>query len=114
MVNPRAFAATACGLVAAAVALLSSPEGARAQAPPDQGYPERTVRVIVPTAAGGSIDTTARVIAAALAAPDVKAKLEALSMEVRSGAREDLRAVLAADMGKWGRLVKEKNIRIAQ
>jgi hypothetical protein len=35
-------------------------------------------------------------------------------MEVRSGAREDLRAVLAADMGKWGRLVQEKNIRIAQ
>jgi len=53
-------------------------------------------------------------ITQALAAPEVRAKLEALSMEVRSGAREDLRAVLAADMGKWGRLVQEKNIRIAQ
>jgi tripartite-type tricarboxylate transporter receptor subunit TctC len=50
----------------------------------------------------------------ALAAPDVKAKLEALSMEIRSGASADLRAVLAGDMDKWGRLVKEKNIRIAQ
>ena len=67
MVERRAFAATACGLVAAAVALLGSPAGARAQAIPGQGYPERTVRIIVPTAAGGSIDTTARVVAAALA-----------------------------------------------
>ena len=54
-------------------------------------------------------------LASASARPsDVKAKLEALSMEVRSGASAELRAVLAADMGKWGRLVKEKNIRIAQ
>src|SRR6266478_3990769 len=282
MANPRAFAATACGVVAAAVALLALPLQACAQASPDQGYPERTVRIIVPTAAGGSIDTTARVIAAALAerwskpvvienrpgaamiigaeaaaksppdgytlliafakanpgklnhasggtatllalelfkamaevditnvpfrggapavtgvmsgetqvifadlatanagmqsgklrtlavttlkrvprlpdvptidesgvpgydvatwigafapagtpkaivdkieaaikqalaTPDVQAKLEALSMEVGSGASAELRAVLADDMGKWGRLVKEKNIRIAQ
>ena len=35
-------------------------------------------------------------------------------MEIRSGASADLRAVLAGDMAKWGRLVKEKNIRIAQ
>src|SRR5260221_14482574 len=65
MANPRAFAATACGVVAAAVALLALPLQACAQASPDQGYPERTVRIIVPTAAGGSIDTTPRVIAAA-------------------------------------------------
>src|SRR5262245_31187759 len=32
-----------------------------------QSYPERTVRIIAPTAPGGSIDTTARVIAAKLA-----------------------------------------------
>jgi len=35
-------------------------------------------------------------------------------MEIRSGASADLRAVLADDMGKWGRLVQEKNIRLAQ
>src|SRR5260370_3983554 len=67
MVNRRAFAATARGVVAAAVALLALPLQACAQARAEQGYPERTVRIIVPTAAGGSIDTTARVIAAALA-----------------------------------------------
>ena len=50
MANPRAFAATACGVVAAAVALLALPLQACAQASPDQGYPERTVRIIVPTA----------------------------------------------------------------
>jgi tripartite-type tricarboxylate transporter receptor subunit TctC len=50
----------------------------------------------------------------ALAMPDVKAKLEALRMEVRSGAAEEMRALLAGDMVKWDRLVKEKNIQIAQ
>jgi tripartite-type tricarboxylate transporter receptor subunit TctC len=60
------------------------------------------------------VDKIEAAIKQALAAPDVRAKLEALSMEIRTGAREDLRAVLAADMGKWGRLVKEKNIQIAQ
>jgi tripartite-type tricarboxylate transporter receptor subunit TctC len=50
----------------------------------------------------------------ALAMPDVKAKLEALSMEIRSGAAEEMRAVLAGDMVKWGNLVKDKNIRVAQ
>jgi tripartite-type tricarboxylate transporter receptor subunit TctC len=50
----------------------------------------------------------------ALAAADVKAKLEALSMEIRSGASAEMRAILAGDMGKWGRLIKDKNIQIAQ
>jgi tripartite-type tricarboxylate transporter receptor subunit TctC len=67
MVDPRVFAATARGVVAAAVAILALLVQACVQARAEQGYPERTVRIIVPTAAGGSIDTTARVIAAALA-----------------------------------------------
>ncbi|HYJ44381.1 MAG TPA: tripartite tricarboxylate transporter substrate-binding protein, partial [Xanthobacteraceae bacterium] len=49
-------------MAALAMAVLGSPDGARAQ-----GFPERTVRIIVPTAAGGSIDTTARVVAGKLA-----------------------------------------------
>jgi tripartite-type tricarboxylate transporter receptor subunit TctC len=36
----------------------------------------------------------------ALSAADVKAKLEALSMEIRSGASEEMRAILAGDIGK--------------
>jgi len=60
------------------------------------------------------LDKIEAAIKQALAAPGVKAKFEALSMEIRSGASADLRAVLAGDMDKWGRLVKEKNIRIAQ
>jgi hypothetical protein len=35
-------------------------------------------------------------------------------MDVRSGASDEMRALLAGDIGKWGRLVKEKNIQIAQ
>jgi tripartite-type tricarboxylate transporter receptor subunit TctC len=50
----------------------------------------------------------------ALASAEVKDKLEALSMQIRSASSEDMRAVLAADIAKWGRLVKEKNIQIAQ
>jgi tripartite-type tricarboxylate transporter receptor subunit TctC len=50
----------------------------------------------------------------ALAAPEVKTKLEALSMEIRSGASAEMRDLLAGDIGKWGRLVKDRNIQIAQ
>src|SRR5262245_28886361 len=60
------------------------------------------------------IDKIEAGIKQALAAPEVRAKLEALSMEIRSGAAEEMRAVLASDIGKWGRLVKERNIQIAQ
>jgi tripartite-type tricarboxylate transporter receptor subunit TctC len=49
-----------------------------------------------------------------LARPDVQEKLEAIGMELRSGAAEDLRAVLAADLAKWAKLVKEKNLQISQ
>src|SRR5262245_15882572 len=60
------------------------------------------------------VDKIEAAIKQALAMPDVKAKLEALSMEIRSGAAEEMRAVLAGDMVKWGNLVKDKNIQIAQ
>src|SRR3979490_2805580 len=61
-VQRRRFAAVACGLSVAVLAMLAAPPPARAQS-----YPERTVRIIVPTAPGGSIDTTARVVAGKLA-----------------------------------------------
>jgi tripartite-type tricarboxylate transporter receptor subunit TctC len=49
----------------------------------------------------------------AIATPDVREKLEALGMEIRSGAADELRHTLAADISKWARLVKEKNLQIA-
>jgi len=50
----------------------------------------------------------------ALASSEVRDKLEALSMQVRSGSSEDMRAVLAADIAKWSRLVREQSIQIPQ
>jgi hypothetical protein len=46
--------------------------------------------------------------------PEVRARLETLMVEVRSGDREEMRALPAADLVKWNRLVKEKNVKIAQ
>jgi tripartite-type tricarboxylate transporter receptor subunit TctC len=62
MTRRSLFPAPACALSVLAVATAGLLEPARAQT-----YPERTVRIIAPTAPGGSIDTTARVIAAKLA-----------------------------------------------
>ena len=53
-------------------------------------------------------------IKAALAQPDVRERLEKLGMDIRSGTSDELRNKLAADIAKWTRLVKEKNIQIAQ
>ncbi len=50
----------------------------------------------------------------ALGAPDVRTKLEAIGMEIRSGTGEEMRTVLADDIAKWSKLVKEQNIKIAQ
>jgi tripartite-type tricarboxylate transporter receptor subunit TctC len=50
----------------------------------------------------------------ALAMPDVRARLEAIGMELRSGTAAEMRSVLDQDIGKWGKLVREKNIKIGQ
>src|SRR6516162_4185559 len=49
-------------LALAAIAATSAPAAGRAQS-----YPERGVRIIVPTAPGGSIDATARLVGSRLA-----------------------------------------------
>jgi tripartite-type tricarboxylate transporter receptor subunit TctC len=49
-----------------------------------------------------------------LAAPDIREKLEALGMELRSGTASELRDTLAADIPKWSRLVKDNNLQLAQ
>jgi tripartite-type tricarboxylate transporter receptor subunit TctC len=45
--------------------------------------------------------------------PDVRQRFEATGMDVRSGSAEELRDLLARDIEKWRRLVKEQNITIA-
>ena len=44
---------------------------------------------------------------------DVRARFETMGANVRSGSAEEMRQVLATDVAKWARLVKDKNIKIA-
>ena len=48
----------------------------------------------------------------AVAAPDIRAKLENLGMEVRTGTSDELRKLLNSDIEKWSKLVKEKNLKL--
>jgi tripartite-type tricarboxylate transporter receptor subunit TctC len=49
----------------------------------------------------------------AVAMPDVRARLETTGANVRTGSAEEMRRLLAIDVAKWAKLVKEKNIKIA-
>jgi tripartite-type tricarboxylate transporter receptor subunit TctC len=67
--------------------------------------------------AGVPKDVAATIEAAikeAVAMPDVRARLEATGAEVRSGTSAELRQLLANDVAKWARLVKDKNIKFTQ
>jgi tripartite-type tricarboxylate transporter receptor subunit TctC len=44
--------------------------------------------------------------------PDVRARFQATGADVRSGSADEMRQVLAADVAKWARLVKERAIRL--
>jgi tripartite-type tricarboxylate transporter receptor subunit TctC len=50
----------------------------------------------------------------ALSMPDVREKLETMGAVLRSGSSEELRTTLAADLQKWGKLVKERQITYGQ
>lgn len=58
--------------------------------------------------------TIEAVIKEAIAMPDVCARFEATGAEMRSGTAEEMRQVLAADIAKWAKLVKEKHITFGQ
>jgi tripartite-type tricarboxylate transporter receptor subunit TctC len=45
--------------------------------------------------------------------PDVRQRLEMTGMDVRNGTAEEMRSILATDIEKWRKLVKEQNIKIA-
>ena len=49
-------------------------------------------------------------INAALKQPDVRAKLEAAGIEVQGGTPDDYKALIASDLDKWGKVVKEAGI----
>lgn len=49
----------------------------------------------------------------AVVMPDVRARFEATGAQARSGSAEELRQVLAVDVVKWAKLVKDKSIKIA-
>ncbi len=49
----------------------------------------------------------------AVAMPEVRARFETTGAVVRSGSAEELRQLLAADVAKWAKLVKDKDIKLA-
>jgi tripartite-type tricarboxylate transporter receptor subunit TctC len=53
-------------------------------------------------------------ITEALVMPDVRARFEIAGMDVRSGSAVELRSLLAGDIAKWSKLVRENNIQIVQ
>ncbi len=55
-----------------------------------------------------------RDIRSVLQLPEVRTKLQSLGMEIRSGTAQEMRQVLAADIAKWGTLVRTRGIRIEQ
>ena len=49
---------------------------------------------------------------AVLRQPDIAARLKQLNVESRENTPEEFRAFVAAEMEKWGRVVREANIRL--
>jgi tripartite-type tricarboxylate transporter receptor subunit TctC len=49
---------------------------------------------------------------AVLRQPDIDARLKQLNVETRANTPEEFRAFVAAEMDKWGRVVREANIRL--
>jgi len=48
----------------------------------------------------------------AVGSADVRDRLEKIGMTVRSGTVAEMKQVLATDIAKWGKLVRERNIKI--
>jgi tripartite-type tricarboxylate transporter receptor subunit TctC len=61
----------------------------------------------------GVAHTIESAIKEAAAMPDVRARFEATGAVVRSGTADEMRQLLAADVTKWAKLVKEKNIKLS-
>jgi tripartite-type tricarboxylate transporter receptor subunit TctC len=53
-------------------------------------------------------------ISEAMRSPSVRGRLEAIGMEMGKGGAAEMRDTLAADIAKWGKLIRERNIAIDQ
>jgi tripartite-type tricarboxylate transporter receptor subunit TctC len=58
------------------------------------------------------VDVIESAIKEAVAMPDVHARFEATGANVRSGSADEMRQVLATDIVKWSRLVRENDIKL--
>jgi tripartite-type tricarboxylate transporter receptor subunit TctC len=59
------------------------------------------------------VATIEAAIKEAVAMPDVRARFETTGAVVRSGTADEMRSVLAADIEKWTKLVKENHIKLS-
>ena len=82
-----------------AVLALAFPHPAHAQA----AYPDRPVRIVLPFAAGGVADITARIVAEKLAID---------SSEPLPGSPQMFAEFLQAEHAKWGALIREAGIKL--
>jgi tripartite-type tricarboxylate transporter receptor subunit TctC len=64
--------------------------------------PARTPQAIV--------DRLNQAIAAALAAPDVKSRLEAAGVSARASTPEEMRQLVVSDVAKWRRVIESAKI----
>jgi tripartite-type tricarboxylate transporter receptor subunit TctC len=65
----------------------------------------------VPKEIASAIETA---IKEALASPDVRTRFQSVGAVVRSGTADELRQVLASDVAKWSKLVRDQNIKLSQ
>jgi len=59
------------------------------------------------------VDAIEAAIEEAVAMPDVRARFEMTGAVVRSGSADEMRRVLATDVVKWAKLVKERNVKLS-
>jgi tripartite-type tricarboxylate transporter receptor subunit TctC len=59
------------------------------------------------------ISRPATAIKEAVVLPEFRARIEATGAVVRSGSAEEWRRLLAGDVAKWAKLVKDNNIKFA-